>query len=318
MSRRSRRSILITGGSGYIGSALVEYLKLDTNLEVYSYDILDNNDILDYDNLVDALKIYNITSVIHLAAMSSVTACNENPSEANQVNGYGTELILKAMKEAGCNNIIYASTSSVYGNSTDLPYVETQLPQPCSSYGSSKLLGEEAIKKHYETNLGSYLIFRMFNVVGTSGFKEIDNKGSAGYDRLFAALESGNLTIYGDDYPTNDGTGERDYIALKDVCKAYLMGVNLLDSEKYVRETINISTGSPKSVKQIVTSWNSKSTLPHVKYIFGPRREGDPCQVYGSNLRAHELLGWKPEKTMEDIINEISIDKNIPIKRRLQ
>ena len=318
-------NILITGGCGYIGSALTEYLG-NENM-VIKYDTINGHDILDYYDLVAMLVAYNINLVIHLAALSSVTACNEDPKEAMRVNAYGTGLILKAMKAVGCQNIIYASTSSVYGNSSDLPYNEEQIPTPCSAYGVSKLFGEEAIRYHYKENLGNYLIFRMFNVVGTSGYSKIDSKIGQGYDRLFAALESGTLTIYGNDYSTPDGTGERDYVALKDVCEAYRLGVNIIKTTKCnIRRTINISSGKLVSVQEIVTAWNKiakeihnkqceGNLLPFVEYKYGPRRDGDPAQVYGSYERADKMLGWKPTRSIEDIIREIAKDK-ISLLRR--
>lgn len=325
-------SILITGGCGYIGSALTEYLSdIDCDLlpdSIVEYDIVEGDDILDYDRLVKVMEENKTTIVIHLAALSSVSACNENPREADRINGHGTELVLKAMKETGCQNIIYASTSSVYGNSEDLPYKETQTPKPCSAYGSSKLLGEEAIRKHYESNPGSYLIFRMFNVVGTSGEPHIDSKASSGYDRLFSALESGALTIYGNDYSTADGTGERDYVSLKDVCKAYELGIKAMNKEEDVRQIVNISSGVLTSVKQMVDTWNGVAKdiyegkcrgypLPHVECSFGPRRTGDPSRVYGSNDKSRELLGWIPKRTIDNIIQELAIDKNILVQKVL-
>ena len=321
-------NILITGDSGYIGSALIEYLNQQPFVnKVIGYDIINGNDILHLSSLVTILTSNNINVVIHLAALSSVSACNDNPSQAFKINGDGTNNVLNAMKEAGCKHIIYASTSSIYGNNSDLPYTEDMLPAPCSSYGSSKLLGEEAIYNHYSTQPtdSNYLIFRMFNVVGTSGFESIDSKSNAGYDRLFAALESGHITIYGNDYDTNDKTCERDYVSLKDVCHAYLLGINCVLSRNNIRETINICTCNPISVNQIITTWNTLSKsiqnnnintlnhhlLPHVKYNYGPRRLGDPSKVYGSNTKAEKILQWTPQRKIEDIILDLAMDKKL-------
>lgn len=306
-------SVLITGHRGYIGSALLEFLQECLPENIVGYDIVEGNDITNYDNLLKTLQDHSIKTVIHLAAMSSVSACNDSPQEANRINGYGTMLVLKAMEAAGCHNIIYASTSSVYGNSPNIPFTEDSPVEPCSLYGSSKLLGEYGIHNHYEKNPGNYVIFRMFNVVGTSGYRHIDTRMSSGYDRLFAALESGKLTIYGNDYSTDDGTGERDYVSLRDVCNAYLLAVLAVD--RSIRETVNISTGTLTSVQKLVGVWNECTNkpwfaFPKVVFEYGCRREGDPAKVCGSNDKAKKVLGWKPTRKIEDIIYNLSKDKN--------
>jgi nucleoside-diphosphate-sugar epimerase len=138
-------SILMTGHRGYIGSAIIEFLlSIKTIDNIIGYDIADGDDILDYDNLINIMKSNNINLVIHLAALSSVTACNEDPKKTIKVNPIGTYNILNAMKQADCCNIIYASTSSIYGNNELIylhnPYTEDMHLNPCSAYGVSKLL----------------------------------------------------------------------------------------------------------------------------------------------------------------------------------
>ena len=319
-------NILITGHCGYIGSALIKYLADEPFVRtIRGYDILDGDDILDCDKLIRIMTIYDIHLVIHLAALSSVTICNENPLIATKINGYGTNCILRAMKETGCKHIIYASTSSVYGDQKSLPYTEDMKLSPCSAYGISKLLGEHAIYNHYDLqgNDGSYLIFRMFNVVGSAKLKDVDAKANPGYDRLFAALESGKITIYGHDYDTRDGTCERDYVSLKDVCKSYIDGIRSIINKNRVRSTINICSGEPISVKYIIYVWNYMSAcirdkdagyekcnqLPLVNYKYGSRRLGDPAKVYGSNTKALKVINWKPKRKIERIIFGLALDK---------
>lgn len=314
-------AILITGHRGYIGSALKEYLHQHLSDDnIIGYDIVDGDDILNYERLARVMKENTVRLVIHLAALSSVTACNENPAEAKRINGYGTEVVLKAMQSANCVHIIYASTSSVYGNQEELPYHERMNTQPCSPYGESKLQGEKVIQEYYRKGVivGSYLIFRMFNVVGTSGVPHVDKRVSAGYDRLFAALESGHITIYGSDFPTADGTGERDYVALKDVCHAYLLGIKAINENPHLREVVNISKGEPTSVQKIITIWNSitetidgYNKLPKLTYQYGDRRSGDPARVYGQNSHAKDVLGWMPTRKIDDIIRDLAIDRNV-------
>lgn len=318
-------SVLITGHRGYIGSALVEFLRAESWVKkVVGYDIADGQNILDYDTLVSVLRSHDITVVVHLAALSSVTACNEDSRRATVMNQLGTRVLMAAMQTAGCFNIIYASTSSVYGrNEALLPYTEANKEsRPCSIYGWSKLEGEEVI---IQDNRANFFIFRLFNVVGTSGFPHVDSKASAGYDRVFGALMSGHITVYGNDYDTADGTCERDYVALKDVCAAFVLGVKIITDEHIHREIINIASNTPTSVKSLIATWNTVSAriqnkeigydychpLPPVTCTHGPRRAGDPTRVYGSNEVAHKVLGWRPTKKIEDIIYDLAIDKNI-------
>lgn len=324
-------NILITGYRGYIGSALVEYLRQNLFVaKIIGYDISEGNDILNCERLIHVLKSNNIFVVIHLAALSSIAVCNKNPTNAIKINAYGTYCILKAMKEAGCNNIIYASTSLVYGNDEyNLPYSEYSKPNPCAAYGISKMLGEHVIFNHYklQNNPGNYLIFRMFNVIGSSGFAHIDERShiiNSGHNRLFDALESGYITIYGKDYSTFDGTSERDYVALKDVCMAYIKGIKTIMGPDVVRSTINICSGIPISINSIVNKWNKISTnisnkkedynlynkLPYINYTYGPKRDNDPSKVYGSNNKAMKVIGWETKRKMEDIILDLAIDKN--------
>lgn len=306
--------VTVTGGKGYIGTALVEFLKgLDFIEEVYVYDLIDGNDINDYNQVSTFMREYVPDIVIHLAAVSSITECNEDISKAVLTNGKGTYNLLKAMKSVGCRKIIYASTSAVYSPQAYLPYCEQSKICPSSAYGFAKLLGEHAI---FSADV-DHLIFRMFNVVGTSGRSNIDKNLSKGYDKLFAALESGNLTIYGNDYNTYDGTGVRDYISLKDTCEAYIKGLLLLINSDYLREVVNISSGVGFSVLDLVQKWNAikirnfmDHRFPIVNYTFGPRRLGDMESTYGDNTKASTLMRWKPVHTISDTISEVFIDKS--------
>lgn len=320
-------NILVTGGRGYIGSALCYCLRQAPYIgKIVVYDIIDGNDICDVPNLVKHIFDNNIGIIIHLAAISDVASCTNNPKLAIQTNAIGTKCVLDAMTITGCQNIIYASTSSVYGNNRELPYFENHSLKPQSCYGYSKLLGEHCIFNHYNVNLhpGSYYIFRMFNVVGTIGVNAIDNSANPGYDRLFATLQQGKLTIYGNDYFTTDGTCERDYVSLKDTCNAYLCAIkNIYLSNQ--RMVLNISTNTATSVAKIVRTWNYIADqisngnpeyadchpLPHITPTFGPRRLGDPAQSYGLNTLAYSFIDWDPLYSVFDIIVDIARHKDI-------
>jgi UDP-glucose 4-epimerase len=338
-------AVLVTGGSGYIGSALIAYLlRFKRITQVVNYDIkkpswwyrrdipekyvLSQNSILDYQMLVSILEMYKIDIVVHLAACSSVTACNEDAYFADLTNKVGTETVIAAMKKVGCRNLVYASTSSVYGDDSDPPYTEDMEPAPVSTYGKSKLSGEEIILAEHP---GNYFILRLFNVVGTSGYKRVDEGlTDMGFDRIFSALMSGKMTVYGNDYSTEDGTCMRDYVALMDVYRAFGLAIwRLVDSSNSelptCRHIINIGSGVPTSVLGMINTWNEVSSciqeeragnkncrrLKSVSYTYGPRREGDPDRVYADNSKANTILGWQPQKKIEDIIYDLAIDTNI-------
>jgi UDP-glucose 4-epimerase len=318
-------TILITGHRGYIGSAVFKLLLEVIEIErIIGYDLIEGDDILDYNRLLSQMKVHKPDMVIHLAAITSKISCNADPGLAMRVNGAGTCNVLKAMKEVGCKHIIYASTSEVYGNVKKLPCRENHRPCPESIYGTSKLLGEFALQNHYDFqgNEGNYAICRLFNVVGTSGYRDVDSINSPTYDRLFPTLETGYVTIYGTDYSTYDGTCERDYIALKDVCEGLAAATAVVFNNCRFREIINICTGELTSVRSVIDIWNNMSekifnshrpdlnNLPYIHYNIGHQRRGDVSKICGSNDKAIELLDWKPTKKIENIIYDYARDKN--------
>jgi UDP-glucose 4-epimerase len=273
--------ILITGDQGYIGSALKEYL----DHELTGYDLINNQDILDYNNLNNSMK--DIDLVIHLAACSTISTCNNDPDLAYKINELGTENVLNAMKANHCSKIIYASTSSVYGAGANLTE-ESEIN--CQSvYGASKYAGELKV-----INSGvNYIIFRMFNVVGQV------NSQLFGFDRLFGALISGHVNIYGIDYDTRDGTCERDYISLNDVCLAYKLVIDNIDNQIY-----NLCSNIPRSVLEIIDEFKKYHFLA---VDFTDRRLGDPDIVYGNNSKLKSLLNWDVTDDLEAIVKSIKI-----------
>lgn len=322
--------VLVTGGSGYIGTMICHKLNHDCLIDkVINYDITNGDDILDTKNLVNYLTTFKINIIIHLAAASTVHICESNPPYAFKQNVMGTKSIISAMKQTGCNHIIFASTSSVYGNDTDkFAYCKKQcIPEeevqricceddlrinPCSMYGVTKLMGEQIIYNAYLNGhiTGSYIFFRMFNVIGPS-LTKLKNNGS---DRLIGALESGSITIYGTDYDTKDGTCERDYISLYDTVNGYIKGIHKITSTVGVdfRETINICTGSVTSVREILTHWKKYSPCV-VQY--GDKRKGDPVTVCGDPQKARNVLGWRATKKIDDIVFDLNIINNNKISK---
>ena len=306
--------VFVTGNRGYIGSALVESLKNITFIkDIVGYDLVEGDDICDLENLENKMMDANPDVVIHLAAASSVSECNENPKKAFKVNALGTRNVLNAMNKCGCQNIIYASTSSVYNYKNELPLKEDGNLSPSSVYGITKLMGEQMIYENYEIKgrPGNYIIFRMFNVVGKTGFEKLDKDLNLGYDRIFSALESGKFTIYGKDYPTRDGTCERDYVSVRDICVAYVRGIIYVMEGEGRRQILNLSTGVGISVLELIKKWEKYNC--GVKYGYGERREGDPPRIYGSTKLAHKILYWEAINDIDKIIAEFGLFEKVAI-----
>lgn len=305
-------NIFITGHRGYIGTALVKHIrKLSIINKLTGFDIKDGHDILNYKSLLREMDKNCPDVVIHLASIRSSSI-----SEMIRINAIGTNNVLKAMHQVDCNNIIYASTCDVYDKNCK-KFTETTRIEPFTDFGISKLLGENCIFSHYtNTFKGSYLIFRLFNVVG-------DNDVFANDKDLFSQLDTGTIIIYGDDHPTVDGTCERDFISIRDVCAAFIKGIYLVISYKKLRETVNICSGVSYSIRMIIVIWNIYSDycallrqrgnnltdelpyLTRINYSFTNRRNNDIAIIAGSNAKAEQLLKWKPEYKLSDIIESL-------------
>lgn len=311
--------VFITGSAGYIGSALIYKIhELFPKWIICEYDLIDDNDIMDVSKLRECMVEFKPDVVVHLAACSSVTDCNNSPRKAFEVNALGTKNIVKIMKLVGCKNIIYASTSAVYGDYTGIKFEEDDLLNPSSMYAYTKLLGEHVIVSNDEIN---HVIFRMFNVVGNIGNPEIDNSPKPGHDRLFAALKSGYVKIYGKKYDTKDGTCERDYVSLLDICNAYIMAICVLSSDINLRKVYNLCTGVRTSVLTLIKIWNKtvydlfdedkEYRYKLVSYEYTKPRLGDPGIVVGESDKIFNELGWQPLKSIKDIVYDIIyIDKS--------
>ena len=297
--------IFITGGSGYIGSVLIPTLTDNISCVIKNYDLKEYYDLTDFSQLLSEMAMFKPDLVIHLAAISTVNGCS-TLEKTMAVNLTGTKNVLKAMSIIECKHIIYASSCAVYGNlgiPGNFPVYENDPIHPISPYGCSKLAGEHIIFNHYHirNNLGNYIIFRMFNVVGTSKYQSSLNFGE---DRIFSKLFNGEIIIYGKDYPTEDGTCVRDYVSITDICQAYLNAVKVIMTLK-IRECINLSSCKPISVLGLIKTWNNmmKSyNYEKVKIIIGNRRLNDPVYIVGFNNKAQIYLNWRPQQSMKEIM----------------
>ena len=309
-------TVLVTGGAGYIGSHAAKALR-QAGLRVVIYDNLSaghreaalgaplvEGDIADVDAVRRAIRESGASAVMHFAAWLSVGDSVRDPAGYYRNNVVGTLGTLEAMAAEGCRAFIFSSTCAVYGEPIETPLVETHPTSPINAYGQTKLAVEHALP-HYERAYGIRSIcLRYFNAAGA------DPDGQLGEDhspeihvipRAFDAATGGPLIeIFGEDYPTPDGTCLRDYIHVTDLADAHLRALVRLQ-EGGGSSTYNVGTERPSSVKDVIASVE-RVTGRTVARRSAPRRPGDPAILYASARRIREDLGWTPKRTDLDTI----------------
>ena len=312
-------SILVCGGAGYIGSHAVyrlvkvgEDVVIVDNLQTghrgainsaakfYEGDIR-NPEILD--------KIFTenkIEAVIHFAANSLVGESVENPLKYFNNNVYGMQILLEKMVERGVDKIVFSSTAATYGEPEKIPIEETDKTEPTNPYGESKLIMEKMMKWVSRANSVSFVSLRYFNAAGAveDGSIGEDHKCETHLIPLILQVPLGKrdcITIFGDDYPTPDGTCLRDYIHVIDLADAHILALNYL-RDGGESNIFNLGNGKGFSVKEMIVA-SEKVTGQKIKTKIGKRREGDPAQLIASSEKARKILKWKPKFTdVEKII----------------
>ena len=308
--------ILVTGGAGYIGSVLVNKL-IEQGHEVNVIDDLSNGfrenidrrakftegSILDKGNLNQALE--GVEVVYHLAAKIRVEEGEAKPELYKKVNIEGTLDLIKACVDKKINKFIFASTAAVYGDPEDFPVNENSKTNPVNVYGATKL----EIDKYLEANaknMGiSTICFRFFNIGGALKTKEgswLKIKHEGATHLIPSILHSSNnkpLLIFGNDWPTKDGTPTRDFVHVVDLADALVKALNSLD--KAGNQVINLGTATGSTVLEVVKT-AEKSLNKIISYNFAGRRAGDSFALVTSNQKAKEILNWQPTKTLSDIL----------------
>ena len=318
--------ILVTGGAGYIGSHTVAQLCTDG----YDVVILDNLstskeesvirlrkitgkklplykvDIRDKDEVRKVLRDEKIDGVIHFAAYSLVGESMTNPLKYYENNLYGTKQLLQAMVEENVDKIVFSSTAATYGEPKSIPIFETDETNPTNTYGETKLSMEKMFKWTANAHGLKYVSLRYFNACGAheSGIIGESHNPETHLIPIILQAAAGvreNITVYGTDYPTRDGTCVRDYIHVSDLAKAHVLAVRyLLDGGE--SDIFNLGTEIGSTVKEVIDTAKA-ITGKNIKVVYGERRAGDPAVLTASNKKARKILGWNPEKSMEDIIS---------------
>ncbi|HKD05169.1 MAG TPA: UDP-glucose 4-epimerase GalE [Bryobacteraceae bacterium] len=305
---QSHKRILVTGGAGYIGSNTTLQL-LDAGYDVVVVDNLSRGhreavdparlrvvDLLDTDALIAIMNEAPCAAVIHFAAYIAVGESMKIPEVYFRNNVAGSLSLLTAMVQSNIRNIVFSSTAAVYGMPSRMPIPESEPYAPVNAYGESKVMVEHLLRWFDQIHGIRSVCLRYFNASGA------DPKGRAGEDHepethliplLFRAVKTGEpVTLFGNDYPTADGSCIRDYIHVTDLANAHIAAVEALASgarsAKY-----NVGTGQGYSVIEVLKTVE-KVTGRKVPYQFGPRRDGDPPSLVADSTRLRAELKWTP------------------------
>ena len=311
------KTILVAGGAGYIGSHMVALL-VEKGYDVVVVDNLCTGhwqavkgaklrvgDLRDGNFLDQVFSEFPIDGVINFAAYSLVGESVTNPLKYYGNNVAGSQSMLTAMKNHGVKKIVFSSTAATYGEPEKQPIEETDRTEPTNPYGATKLAIEGMLKWCDKAYGIKYAALRYFNAAGANtevGIGEDHNPESHLIPIVLQAAlgKRDHVGIFGDDYPTPDGTCVRDYIHVRDLASAHLLALEYLDKGGE-SGSFNLGNGTGYSVKEIIDTAR-KVTGKAIPATVEPRRAGDPSVLIASNKKAQEVLGWKPERGLEQII----------------
>ena len=324
-------SILVTGGAGFIGSHTVvellekgedivivdnfvnskpevlEKLKKITEKDFKFYEV----DLLDKENLEKVFIENKIEAVIHFAGLKAVGESVKKPLEYDDNNISGCLVLLETMRKYGVKKFVFSSSATVYGTPERIPLTEDcKTGGTTNPYGTTKLFIEQILKDLYASdNSWDICILRYFNPVGAheSGLIGEEPQGIPNnlmpYVVRVASGELKELSVFGNDYDTPDGTGVRDYIHVVDLAKGHLAALNKLDKEETGLYIYNLGTGTGYSVLDMVKSFE-EITGNEVPYKIAPRRAGDIATCYSDPKKAKEELGWEAKKGIKEMCED--------------
>ena len=322
-------AILVTGGAGFIGShTCVELLQ--KGYEVVIADNFSNSsrdvperiariagkqpkvcalDVADCQALERVFVDNPIDAVIHFAGLKAVGESCKIPLRYYRNNLDTTLTLLETMERHGCRKLVFSSSATVYGPKHPCPYVEEMDTSATNPYGWTKVMNEQILRDFCTANPSfSAVLLRYFNPIGAheSGLLGDDPNGIPNnlmpYIARVAAGQLPKLTVFGDDYPTRDGTGLRDYLHVVDLAKGHLCALEYARTHTGA-EAFNLGTGDGVSVLELVNAFQRVNGIP-VPYVIGPRRDGDLAEVYANPGRARRELHWAAEKSVDDMCRD--------------
>ena len=323
-------AILLPGGAGFIGSHTAVEL-LNKEREIIIIDNFSNStpksleaikkitgkdfkfyemDYMDKEKLEKVFEENNIEAVMNFAGYKAVGESVQKPIEYYTNNISGALVVLDTMRKYGCKKFIFSSSATVYGEPEKMPITEdTPTGGTTNPYGTTKLFIEQILKDIYKSdNTWDICILRYFNPVGAheSGLIGEEPKGIPNnlmpYVARVAAGTLKELSVFGNDYNTPDGTGVRDYIHVVDLAKGHVKAIDYAEQHKGT-EIFNLGTGTGYSVLDIVKAFSKVNNI-EIPYDIKPRRAGDIAECYADPTKAYEILGWKAEKNLEDMCRD--------------
>ena len=308
-------NVLVTGGAGYIGSHTCKALSragftpVTYDNLVYGHEwavkwgALETGDILDTSRLSHVIATYNPVAVIHFAAFAYVGESVENPAKYYRNNVVGTLSLLEAMNNNGVDKIVFSSTCATYGIPEKVPIAEDTPQRPINPYGRSKLMIEQILADYGDAYGLKSVSLRYFNAAGADPEGELGENHDPETHLIPLVLDTAagrrpNITVYGDDYDTPDGTCIRDYIHVSDLAEAHVCAMIGLGERKLER-AYNLGTGSGYSVMEVIDA-GRRLTNRNFMVLKGARRPGDPASLVADTSRANRDLGWLPKYTKID------------------
>ena len=313
-----RKHVLVTGGGGYIGSHMARLL-LERKHSVIIFDnnknakarapknaVWVNGDLRNYAGLQKVFKAHAIEAVMHFGGLIVIPESVHDPLKYYDHNVSGTINLLKAMEGSKVHKIIFSSSAAVYGSPKKIPVRENAPVGPVSPYGRTKLMMEQALQDAAAANPKfAYVIFRYFNAAGAheNGLTgECHDPETHLVPNVLRTVKGKNkkLAVYGNDYPTRDGTCIRDYIHVQDVCDAHFLDLKAFN-KGIKNEIINLGCGRGFSIFEIIRM-AEEVTGRKVKFEIKGRRKGDPAVLIASSQKARTLLGWKPQRDLRRTI----------------
>jgi UDP-glucose-4-epimerase GalE len=320
---QKQKTVLVTGGAGYIGSHTAKELAR-AGYRVVVYDNLsrghrwavrwgpfEEGDLLDQERLHGVLVKYEAEAVLHFAAFAAVGESMQAPEMYFRNNAMGSLSLLNAMREAGVKRLVFSSTCAVYGTPEIVPITEDNPKAPANPYGESKLMVEKMLHWEGVCHGLKWAALRYFNAAGCDAEGETGEVHDPEMHLIPSLLEAAQgrrpaCPLFGDDYPTPDGTCIRDYIHVTDLADAHVRALTYLEADG-ASVALNLGTGDGYSVKQILAAAEKAVGKP-IPTELQPRRPGDPPRLVAAPQKAMQTLGWKPRHSSIDNILKTAWD----------
>jgi len=301
-------NVLVVGGAGYVGSHAVHRLWQAGRVWVYDNlsrghreavpaGCLIEGDLMDRRRLADVLRDKQISAVMHFAAFALVGESVKHPEMYYRNNVVATYEMLEAMRETDVRKIIFSSTTATYGEPTQLPITESEPQQPINPYGFTKLVTEHMLADYAKAYGFAYAALRYFNASGASpsGLIGEDHEPESHLIPIVLQVALGardRISIFGNDYPTPDGTCIRDYVHVDDLAEAHRLALDRLEPGKGLE--LNLGTGRGTSVQEVIDVCRKVTGHP-IPAEVEARRPGDPALLVADSSRAQSTLGWNPK-----------------------